>query len=73
MENHDWIKCALRKKGCTLTDIARQVGVASTTVYSVSRGASRSEKIETAIAAAIGFTPEQIWPDRPARFRRIGQ
>lgn len=64
--NHQWIRVALKKRGLSMSDIARRLEVQPTTVCMVSRGAGRSRRIEQAIADAIGFRPDEIWPDRYA-------
>ncbi|WP_303713518.1 helix-turn-helix domain-containing protein [Brevundimonas naejangsanensis] len=64
--NHHWIRTALKKRGLSMTDIARRLDVTPTTVCMVSRGAGRSRRVEQAIADAIGFGPHEIWPERYA-------
>jgi Ner family transcriptional regulator len=63
-KRHASIKSALRLKHLTLSDIARSLGVTPSTVSIVSRGFRRSRRIEAAIASALGFTPEELWPER---------
>lgn len=65
--NHQWIKLALKKRGLSMSEIARRLDVQPTTVCMVSRGVGRSRRIEYAIAEAIGFAPDQVWPDRYPR------
>ncbi|WP_428153836.1 helix-turn-helix domain-containing protein [Brevundimonas sp.] len=62
--NHQWVRTALKKRGLSMTDIARSLAVTPTTVCMVSRGSGRSRRIEQAIGDAIGFRPAEIWPDR---------
>lgn len=62
--NHQWIKLALKKRRTSLSSIARELGVQPSTVCMVSRGAGASRRIESAIAMVIGYSPEEIWPDR---------
>lgn len=64
--NHHWIRTALKKRGLSMTDIARRLDVTPTTVCMVSRGAGRSRRVEQAIADAIGFGQHEIWPERYA-------
>lgn len=66
-KRHASIKSALRLKHLTLSDIARSLDVSPGTVSIVSRGFRRSRRIESAIATALGFTPEELWPDRYGR------
>lgn len=54
----------LRLAGTSLADVARELGVTSTTVTSVSQGARRSRRIEALIAAKLQTTPQRLWPDR---------
>ncbi|SEP72877.1 Winged helix-turn-helix DNA-binding [Solimonas aquatica] len=54
----------LRIAGSSLAEVARDLGVAGTTVTSVSQGYRRSRRIETAIAAKLSVRPEELWPDR---------
>ncbi len=63
----DWhvedIKAALRKRGVTLTRIAKGLGVTPHAVslclrYRISR------RLEDAIAAELNITPQDIWPSR---------
>jgi lambda repressor-like predicted transcriptional regulator len=68
-KRHANIKSALRLKHLTLSDIARSLDVTPGTVSIVSRGFRRSRRIESAIATALGFTPEELWPDRYGRPR----
>lgn len=61
---HDAIKGALRLRGTCLADVAKALNVRSTTITVVSKGYRRSQRIETALAAALGMTHEQLWPER---------
>ena len=63
------IKAALRMKGVTQARLAYQLGVARATVSMVISGASRSGRIQKAIADVLGFPQDKIWPDR-VRIRR---
>lgn len=63
-KRHARIKSALRLKHLTLSDIARSLNVTPGTVSIVSRGFRRSRRIEHAIAEALGFSAEELWPDR---------
>jgi Ner family transcriptional regulator len=57
------IKASLRKKGSSLTAIARDLGLAVSTVSHVLVDA-RSRRVERRIAKVLGTTPSAIWPDR---------
>ena len=63
-KRHAQIKSALALKGLTLSSVARALGVAPGTVSIVSRGFRRSRRIESALATAVGSTPEKVWPER---------
>ncbi len=54
----------LRLAGSSLADVARELGVAPTTVTSVSQGMRRSRRIEAAIAGKLNEAPAQLWPER---------
>ena len=64
MEQHEHIKMKLRLAGSSLSQIARELGVAATTVTTVSQGFRRSRRIERAIADALCVAPESLWRDR---------
>ena len=61
---HEHIKMRLRLRGSSLADVARDLGVAGTTVTSVSQGYRRSRRVESAIAEILGERAENLWPDR---------
>lgn len=64
IQRHEQIKMQLRVGGSSLAKVARELGVQTSTVASVSRGRWRSRRIEAAIGAALGISPEQLWPER---------
>ena len=64
LEQHERIKMRLRLAGSSLAEVARELGVAGTTVTSVSQSYRRSRRIEAAIAAKLGVLPRSLWPDR---------
>lgn len=64
LRQHERIKQQLRKRGTSLAEVARELSVAKTTVTSASQGYRRSRRIEKAIAAKLGRTPQQLWPAR---------
>jgi lambda repressor-like predicted transcriptional regulator len=63
-KRHARIKAALELHGSSLSDIARRLDVAPTTISIVSRGFRRSRRIEAAIADRLGVSAAQLWPDR---------
>ncbi|MDC7694277.1 helix-turn-helix domain-containing protein [Asticcacaulis sp. DXS10W] len=65
MDHHEWIKGALRLRGSSFADVARRTGVTAAAVYYVSKGKSRSSRVETAIAEIIGYSPAEIWGYAP--------
>ena len=64
IQRHEWIKMQLRLAGSSLTQVARDLGVQRSTVAAVSRGTSRSRRIEERIAAELATTPARLWPNR---------
>lgn len=57
------IKAALRKQGWTLTGIAKELGVGPSAIsHALTR--QRSRRIEKVIAAKLGLSPREIWPQR---------
>lgn len=68
LERHEIIKTRLRLAGSSLAQIARELGVAPTTVTTVSQGYRRSRRIEAAIARALRVTPQALWSDRYPEF-----
>lgn len=63
-KKHLQIKEALHARGLSISSIARDQGVAKTTVSLVCRGYSRSRRLEQAIAQALGLEPAELWPNR---------
>ena len=70
VEKHEKIKMLLRLSGSSLSQIARELSVAPTTVTTVSQGYRRSKRIETAIATRLGLDPSELWRERYASQRR---
>lgn len=64
LQQHERVKMRLRLAGTSLADVARELGVAATTVTSVSQGFRRSRRIEALIAQKLQTTPPRLWPDR---------
>jgi lambda repressor-like predicted transcriptional regulator len=60
---YERIKWALKMRGSSLADIARKLNVQPSTVSLVCKGRGRSRRIESAIAATIGFDAARLWPD----------
>lgn len=62
VSQHEHIKWALGVRGSSISDVARSLDVSPTSVSLVSKGRSRSKRIEEALAKEAGFTPAQLWP-----------
>lgn len=58
----EWIKYALRTRGTSLAQLARELKVSDTAIKNVKR--SPYPRMERAIATALQLTPMQIWPER---------
>lgn len=64
LDLHASIKARLKGAGSGINALARELGVTPSTITTVSQGYHRSQRIQEAIAAKIGTTPEALWPDR---------
>lgn len=64
LERHAFIKARLEIAGWSLSALGKSIGVAQSSVSTVSQGYRRSHKIQSAIAEKLGTTPEKLWPDR---------
>ncbi|WP_093997083.1 helix-turn-helix domain-containing protein [Octadecabacter ascidiaceicola] len=64
LERHALIKARLEIAGWSLSALSKSIGVAQSSVSTVSQGYRRSHKIQSAIAEILGTTPEALWPDR---------
>jgi len=58
-----WVMAMLRLKHSSYSTIASELGI-SRQVVNESVRKPKSKRIEQAIAAKIGYTPELIWPER---------
>lgn len=61
-EKKIWIKANLELVGSSFSDIARELEIRRQSVQQVLNKSSR--RVELAIAAKLGYTPEDIWPER---------
>ncbi len=59
------IKAELEKRGLSLADLARQNGLAPSSLRNVFR--ARCPKYERIVADAIGVNAEELWPERYAK------
>lgn len=60
---HEWLKMQLRLKSQSIASVARELGVLPSTVTLVSQRKTRSRRIETALAVAIGAERTDLFPD----------
>ncbi len=72
MDHHEWVKGALKRRGSSLSDVARRTGVTASAVYYVSKGKSRSLRVEQVICEIVGYSPAEIWGYPPALPSRNG-
>ncbi|MEO1949251.1 helix-turn-helix domain-containing protein [Thioclava sp.] len=63
-EHHEYVKYSLKVRGVLLSDIAKELGVSRALVSGALLGRYRSRKVESAVAAHLDTTPENLWPDR---------
>lgn len=63
---HETIKFRLRTKGTSLANIARQLEVTRSSVTQVSKGEETSDRIQRAIADALGDPVEELFPSHRA-------
>lgn len=67
-ERHARIRYELSLRGLSLAEIARRAGVGVSAVSAVSIGKSRSARIENLLAATLGTTAEELFPERYRSF-----
>lgn len=63
---HAEIRDRLRSAGSSISDVARELGVAHATVTIVSQGHRRSHRIQSALANKLGLEPIELFPERYA-------
>ena len=61
---HPEVKQRLKEAGSSLVEVARELGVTSSTVTIVSQGHRTSHRVLSAIAAKLDDEPEELWPSR---------
>lgn len=66
-ERHVLIRNLLRIKGSSFSGLARDQGVTVSSISLVSKSRAKSERLELAIAAAVGLTRQELWPERIKR------
>ncbi len=64
LDKHEDIKCALRKKGSSLSLAANFLKISPTSVTLVSQGFRKSHNIQSHLASILGTTPEALFPER---------
>ena len=64
LDAHERLKAELRIRGTSLAEIARDLNVSDSALTLVGKGFHRSQKIEKALADAVGMQPEALFPDR---------
>lgn len=64
------IKARLRSKGTSMSGIAKELGLAPSTVQSVVSGRSFSRTVAEAIAQKLSLKTSDIWPERTVEERR---
>ncbi len=68
LDAHERLKAELRIQGTSLAQISRELGVSDFALTLVGKRMCRSQRIEEALALAVGASPEDLFPD----FRREG-
>ncbi|WP_306102479.1 helix-turn-helix domain-containing protein [Pseudomonas sp. SJZ079] len=58
----EWIKYQLRVRGSSAANLARQLGITDRAIRATKERSY--PRVERAIAAALGTTPEMLWPER---------
>ena len=64
MIRHQEIRDALKARGLTISDVARQLGLSQATITTVSQGYSRSARVERHLAELLGTTCSTLFPER---------
>ncbi len=61
---HQEIREALKLRGYTMSDIARELGISPASVTTVSQGYRRSARVEERIAQLLDTTAAGLFPER---------
>jgi len=64
MIRHREIRDALKARGLTISDVARQLGLSQATITTVSQGYRRSARVERHLAELLGTTCSTLFPER---------
>ncbi len=60
----NFIKALLVARGIKISDIAKELNVSVPTVSLVISGRDNSRRIKAAVAEKLGFSPEELWPEK---------
>ncbi len=63
LDAHERMKAELRIRGTSLAQLARDLRVTDSALTLVGKRMCRSQKIEKALADALGVAPEALFPD----------
>jgi len=63
LDAHERLKAELRMRGTSLVQISRDLGVSDSALTLVGKRMCRSQRIEKALALAVGTSPEDLFPD----------
>lgn len=61
---HEILKCRLRLIGSSMSEVAKTLGIAQSSVTVVSQGYRTSHRVQSEIARQLDTTPEALFPDR---------
>lgn len=61
---HKEIRDALKARGLTISDVARQLGLSQATITTVSQGYRRSTRVERHLADLLGTSCATLFPER---------
>ena len=62
LDAHELLKAELRIRGTSLAQIARELGVSDSALTLVGKRMCRSQRIEAALAVAVGVSPQDLFP-----------
>ena len=62
LDAHERLKAELRIRGTSLAQISRELGVSDSALTLVGKRMCRSQRIEEALAHAVGRSPKELLP-----------
>ena len=62
LDAHERLKAELRIRGTSLAQISRELGFSDSALTLVGKRMCRSQRIEEALAHAVGRSPEELFP-----------